>query len=87
MPLKPVFWGDKMDKHSRRRASIRDLQRQLEIRNSKRTPKELGMDEKFEDDPRALKEIEYGRVVRKATTTLSGGSTLGTVEFENKKWS
>jgi len=76
-----------MDKHSRRRASIRDLQRQLEIRNSKRTPKELGMDEKFEDDPRALKEIEYGRVVRKATTTLSGGSTLGTVEFENKKWS
>tara|TARA_Y100001938_G_scaffold149754_1_gene237803 strand:- start:991 stop:1221 length:231 start_codon:yes stop_codon:yes gene_type:complete len=76
-----------MDKHSRRRASIRDLQRQLEIRNSKRTPKELGMDEKFEDDPRALKEIEYGRVVRKVTTTLSGGSTLGTVEFENKKWS
>ena len=76
-----------MDKLSRRRASIRDLQRQLEIRNSKRTPKELGMDEKFEDDPRALKEIEYGRVVRKATTTLSGGSTLGTVEFENKKWS
>ena len=76
-----------MDKHSRRRASIRDLQRQLGIRNSKRTPKELGMDEKFEDDPRALKEIEYGRVVRKATTTLSGGSTLGTVEFENKKWS
>ena len=75
-----------MDKHSRRRASIRDLQRQLEIRNSKRTPKELGMDEKFEDDPRALKEIEYGRVVRKATTTLSGGSTLGTVEFERKKW-
>ena len=75
-----------MDKHSKRRASIRDLQRQLEIRNSKRTPKELGMDEKFEDDPRALKEIEYGRVVRKATTTLSGGSTLGTVEFERKKW-
>tara|TARA_Y100001973_G_C5153652_1_gene309510 strand:+ start:1058 stop:1288 length:231 start_codon:yes stop_codon:yes gene_type:complete len=76
-----------MDKHSRRRASIRDLQRRLEIRNSKRTPKELDMHERFEDDPRALKEIEYGRVVRKPTTPMSGGSTLGTVEFENKKWS
>ena len=76
-----------MDKFSRRRASIRDLQRQLAIKNSKKTPKELGMHERFEDNPRALKEIEYGRVVRKATTTLSGGSTLGTVEFENKKWS
>ena len=75
-----------MDKFSKRRASIRDLQRRLEIRNSKKTPKELGMHERFEDDPRALKEIEYGRVVRKPTTTLSGGSTLGTVEFENKKW-
>ena len=75
-----------MDKFSKRRASIRDLQRRLEIRNSKKTPKELGMHERFEDDPRALKEIEYGRVVRKPTTTLSGGSTLGTVEFERKKW-
>ena len=44
-------------------------------------------EEWFEDDPRALKEIEYGRVVRKPTTPLSGGSTLGTVEFEDKKWS
>ena len=76
-----------MDKHSRRRASIRDLQRRLMIRNSKKTPKELDMHERFEDDPRALKEIEYGRVVRKPTTPLSGGSTLGTVEFEDKKWS
>ena len=76
-----------MDKFSRRRASIRDMQRQLAIKNSKKTPQVLGMHERFEDDPRALKEIEYGRVVRKATTTLSGGSTLGTVEFENKKWS
>ena len=76
-----------MDKFSKRRASIRDLQRRLEIRNSKKTPRELGMHEKFEDDPRALREIEYGRVVRKPTTPMSGGSTLGTVEFENKKWS
>ena len=76
-----------MDKFSKRRASIKDMQRQLAIKNSKKTPKELGMHERFEDDPRALKEIEYGRVVRKATTTLSGGSTLGTVECENKNWS
>ena len=76
-----------MDKFSKRRASIKDMQRQLAIKNSRKTPQELGMHERFEDDPRALKEIEYGRVVRKATTTLSGGSTLGTVEFENKKWS
>ena len=76
-----------MDKFSKRRASIRDLQRQLAIKNSKKTPQELGMHERFEDDPRALREIEYGRVVRKPTTPMSGGSTLGTVEFENKKWS
>ena len=76
-----------MDKFSKRRASIRDLQRQLKIKNEKKTPQELGMHERFEDDPRALREIEYGRVVRKPTTLMSGGSTLGTVEFENKKWS
>ena len=75
-----------MDKFSKRRASIRDLQRQLKIKNEKKTPQELGMHERFEDDPRALREIEYGRVVRKPTTPMSGGSTLGTVEFENKKW-
>tara|TARA_R100001126_G_scaffold41447_1_gene23095 strand:+ start:929 stop:1159 length:231 start_codon:yes stop_codon:yes gene_type:complete len=76
-----------MDKFSKRRASIRDLQRQLKIKNEKKTPQELGEHERFEDDPRALREIEYGRVVRKPTTPMSGGSTLGTVEFENKKWS
>ena len=76
-----------MDKFSKRRASIRDLQRQLKIKNEKKTPQELGEHERFEDDPRALREIEYGRVVRKPTTPLSGGSTLGTVEFGDKKWS
>ena len=76
-----------MDKFSRVRSSIRDTQRKLRTDNLKKTPKELGMHERFEDDPRALKEIEYGRVVRKPTTSLGGGSTLGTVEFENKKWS
>ena len=33
-------------------------------------------EEKFEDDPRALKEIEYGRVIKRATT-VSSGTTLG----------
>ena len=40
----------------------------LQRANAKKTPQELGEDERFEDDPRALKEIEYGRVVRKPTT-------------------
>jgi len=85
--LKPVFLGDKMDKFSRVRASIKDTQRKLRTDNLKKTPQELGMHERFEDDPRALKEIEYGRVVRKPTTNLGGGSTLGSIEFEDKKWS
>ena len=76
-----------MDKFSRVRSRLKDLQKKLELDNSKKTPQELGEHERFEDDPRALREIEYGRVVRKPTTPLSSGSTLGTVEFENKKWS
>ena len=36
----------------------------------KKTPQELGEHERFEDDPRALKEIEYGRVVRKSTSGI-----------------
>jgi len=76
-----------MDKFSRVRASIKDTQRKLRTDNLKKTPQELGMHERFEDDPRALKEIEYGRVVRKPTTNLGGGSTLGSIEFEDKKWS
>ena len=75
-----------MDKFGRRRASIRDMQRKLMARNSRKTPKELDMHEKFEDDPRALKEIEYGRVVKKSTTNFGGGSTLGSIEFQPKKW-
>ena len=76
-----------MDKFSRVRSSLKDLQKKLALENSKKTPQELGEHERFEDDPRALREIEYGRVVRKPTTPLSGGSTLGTIEFEDKKWS
>jgi len=49
-------------------AQIKKITRELQDRNRKMTPEELGMDEKFEDDPRAVKEIEYGRVIRIPTT-------------------
>ena len=57
-------------KGHRYRNSIVELQRDLQRANAKKTPQELGMDERFQDDPRALKEIEYGRVVRKPTSGL-----------------
>ena len=60
----------------RYRNSIVDLQRDLQKANAKKTPQELGEDERFEDDPRALKEIEYGRVVRKPTTILKKGNVF-----------
>ena len=50
-------------KGHRYRNSIVDLQRELYQRNAKMTPKELGMDERFEDDPRAIREKDYGRVI------------------------
>ena len=49
-------------KGHRYRNSIVDLQRNLYKRNSKMTPRELGEDERFEDDPRALREQDYGKV-------------------------
>ena len=57
-------------KGHRYRNSIVELQRDLQRANAKKTPQELGMDERFQDDPRALKEIEYGRVVRKPTSGI-----------------
>ena len=68
-------------KGHRYRNSIVDLQRDLYKRNSKMTPKELGEDERFEDDPRAIREKDYGRVNRVSTSTIQhmrGGS-----QFEN----
>ena len=64
-------------KGHRYRNSIVDLQRELYKRNSKMTPKELGEDERFEDDPRAIREKDYGRVNRVSTSTIQhmrGGS-------------
>ena len=49
-------------KGHRYRNSIVDLQRDLYKRNSKMTPRELGEDERLEDDPRALREQDYGKV-------------------------
>ena len=57
-------------KGHRYRNSIVDLQRDLQRANAKKTPQELEEHERFEDDPRALKEIEYGRVVRKSTSGI-----------------
>ena len=57
----------------RYRNSIVDLQRDLQRANAKKTPKELEENERFEDDPRALKEIDTGRVVRKPTQVFKGG--------------
>ena len=54
----------------RYRNSIVDLQRDLQRANAKKTKEELEENERFEDDPRALKEIEYGRVVKKPTSGL-----------------
>ena len=63
-----------MDKFSRVRSSIRDTQRKLKADNFKKTPEELDMHKKFEDSPVALRELEYGRVVRRPTE-MGGGSS------------
>ena len=65
----------------RYRNSIVDLQRDLYKRNSKMTPKELGEDERFEDDPRAIREKDYGRVNRVSTSTIQ--NMRGGSQFEN----
>lgn len=63
----------------RDRNSIRDIQKQIQKQNAKKTPEELGMDEMFEDDPRAVREKDYGRVNRVSTSTIQhmrGGGTF-----------
>jgi len=54
----------------RDRNSIRDIQKQIQKQNAKKTPEELGMDEMFEDDPKAVREKDYGRVNRVSTSTI-----------------
>ena len=57
-------------KGHRYRNSIVDLQRDLWRKNAKKTPAELGEHERFEDDPRALREQDYGKVNRIPTSSL-----------------
>ena len=73
--------------HKRRRPSVcytcRGVQRsnpelteifkKLQIENSKKTRQELGEDDRFEDDPRALRENDTGRVIRQPTQIYKGG--------------
>tara|TARA_R100000700_G_scaffold39109_1_gene51351 strand:+ start:130 stop:360 length:231 start_codon:yes stop_codon:yes gene_type:complete len=54
----------------RYRNSIVDLQRDLWKQNAKKTPEELEENERFEDDPRALREQDYGKVNRIPTSSL-----------------
>jgi len=68
-----------MDKFSKIRSSIRDVQRKIRADNLNKTPEELDMHEKFEDSPVALKEIEYGRVVRVPTELANGVSPLAEI--------
>lgn len=49
-------------------SEVKKIQEELKIRNSKMTPRELEEDESFVDDPRAEKEIEYGKVIKRPTT-------------------
>jgi len=55
----------------RDRASIRDIQNKIKQENSKKTPIELGMEERFEDVPTRLSDRDrYGKVNRVSTSSL-----------------
>jgi len=55
----------------RDRASIRDIQNKIKQENSKKTPSELGMEERFEDVPTRLSDRDrYGKVNRVSTSSL-----------------
>ena len=55
-----------MGKKSKRRNEYNEL-RQLFKDMQKRKKKYDDSEDRFEDDPRAAKEIEYGRVIRQPT--------------------
>ena len=59
-------WEVKMGKKSKIRNEYNEL-RQLFKDMQKRKKKYDDSEDRFEDDPRAVKEIEYGRVIRKPT--------------------
>ena len=59
-------WEVKMGKKSKIRNEYNEL-RQLFKDMQKRKKKYDDSQDRFEDDPRAAKEVEYGRVIRKPT--------------------
>ena len=59
-------WEVKMGKKSKTRNEYNEL-RQLFKDMQKRKKKYDDSQDWFEDDPRAVKEVEYGRVIRKPT--------------------
>ena len=59
-------WEVKMGKKSKIRNEYNEL-RQLFKDMQKRKKKYDDSQDLFEDDPRAVKEVEYGRVIRKPT--------------------
>ena len=59
-------WEVKMGKKSKIRNEYNEL-RQLFKDMQKRKKKYDDSQDWFEDDPRAVKEVEYGRVIRKPT--------------------
>jgi DNA-directed RNA polymerase specialized sigma subunit len=56
------------------RDSLKDLHLEIQKQNKLKTPKELGMDERFEDVSTELSERDkdYGRVFKKPTEILKG---------------
>ena len=56
------------------RDSLKDLHIQIQKENKSKTPKELGMHERFEDVPTKLsdRDKDYGKVFKKATEISKG---------------
>ncbi len=66
--------------------------RQMFLEMQKNPPPESAYEGTFEDDPRALKEIEYGRVVKNPTEIHGGETSLAeimmpTSTYKHKKGS
>jgi len=73
--LCPSCRGDKVGGNSELRQVFLDLQ--------KNPPPPSAYEGTFEDDPRALKEIEYGRVVKNPTAIHRGETSLAEVMTES----
>jgi hypothetical protein len=79
-PKKEKFMKMGRSQIDRDRSSIRDIQKQIQKENAKKTPQELGMDEMFEDVPTRLSDRDkYGKVHKVSTSSLThrrSGSTF-----------